>query len=84
MLTSQPFEKQQHSYEVFEKRHDMECTTLLLPFSAACGPTQGYLFPPCFMVFITPELEHAACLRAMLVVALGGHVAFPEGPGRAT
>src|SRR4029450_330148 len=50
MLTSQPFEKQQRSYEVFEKKHDMECTTRLWPFSAACGPTQGYLFPPCFMV----------------------------------
>jgi transposase len=27
MLTSQPIENQQRSYEVFEKKHDMECTT---------------------------------------------------------
>jgi hypothetical protein len=46
MLTSQPIENQQRSYEVFEKKHDMECTT------KHSGPSEMEC-PPSWMITVS-------------------------------
>ena len=73
MAASQPIENQQHSYEVFEKKHYMECTPLRgggdsdiisLPNHLHIGePYAGHLW--CLLLWEAPHTTWACLSIAM-------------------